>query len=293
MTPIILLHHNEINFLQKCIKSILANTKSKYEIIIIDNNSNKNTVELLKKKFFRKYKIIFNKKDNWVYGFNLGIDSIKYSWNRIVLSDADIIFKKTKSGKCWLQYMHKQLNEFPIIGKLGISLNTHLLEKHKSLKKIMIREQRYKNSYKIGNNIIAPTDTTAAIYRKDLFITNKFKMQLGHTSLIKPYYYSCRTGKKLECIHLGWSKYLQMIKNNNIEGIDMIREKAWFFCKFNRTIEYPLLKKLGFIERNLIKSLAKFYYKPKIAILFIFIWFLYVVKNFPLNYNEIQKKNNF
>ena len=91
---------------------------------------------------------------------------------------------------------------------------------------------------------------------------------------------------------MGWSKYLQMIKNN-IEGIDLIRDKAWFFCKFNRTIEEPLLKKLGFIERNLIKLLAKFYYKPKIAIQFIFCWLLYLVKNFPLNYNEIQKKNNF
>ena len=41
MTPIILLHHNEINFLQKCINSIQANTKSKFEIIIVDNKSNK------------------------------------------------------------------------------------------------------------------------------------------------------------------------------------------------------------------------------------------------------------
>jgi glycosyltransferase involved in cell wall biosynthesis len=292
MTPIILLHHNEINFLRKCIHSIKRSTKLKYKIIIIDNKSNKKNIEILKKDFSKKYKVIFNQKDNWVYGFNLGIDSIKYSWNRIVLSDCDIVFRKTKDGKCWLKYMHNQLDKFPIIGKLGISLNTKLLEKHKSLKKILIREERYKKSYQIGNNIVAPTDTTAAMYRKNLFITNNFKMRLGHTSLIKPYYYSCRTGKKLECIHLGWTKYLQMMKNN-IEGIDLIRDKAWFFCKFNRTIEEPLLKKLGFVERNSIKLLAKFYYKPKISIQFIFIWFLYVVKNFPLNYNEIQKKNNF
>ena len=292
MTPIILLHHNEIDFLERSINSIKKNTKSKYEIIIVDNRSNTNNIEILKKRFCKKFKVIFNKKDNWVFGFNLGINSIKYSWDRIVLSDSDIIFRKTKKGKCWLKYLNDELDKNPVIGKLGISLNTNILEKNKLLKKILTREIRYKYSFNIGNNVVAPTDTTAAIYRKDLFITNKFKMQLGHTSLIKPYYYSCRTGKKLECIHLGWEKYLKMIKNFK-ESKEKIRTKAWFFCKFNRTIEDPLLQKLNFFERNLIKFLAKFYYKPKIAIKFIFTWIVYLVKNFPLNYNEIQKKNNF
>lgn len=292
MTPIILLHHNEIDFLEKSINSIKKNTKSKYEIIIVDNCSTTENIEILKNKFSKKFKIIFNKKDNWVFGFNLGIKSIKYSWNRIVLSDADIVFKKSKKGICWLKYLNSQLDKYPIIGKLGISLNTKILERNKRLQKILKREKRYKYSFKIGDNVVAPTDTTAAIYRKDLFITKEFKMQLGHTSLIKPYYYSCRTGLKLECYHLGWTKYLK-IMNNKTESKQTIRDKAWFFCKFNRTIEQPLLDKLDFIERNLIKALAKFYYRPKIAIKFLAIWFLYILKNFPLNYNEIQKKNNF
>tara|TARA_A100001011_G_scaffold395683_1_gene491428 strand:+ start:10859 stop:11737 length:879 start_codon:yes stop_codon:yes gene_type:complete len=292
MTPIILLHHNEIDSLTKCIESIRKNTKSKYKIIIIDNKSKQINIDILKKKFSKRFHVIFNKKDNWVYGFNLGIDTIKYPWKRIVLSDCDIIFKKTNKGNCWLEYMHQQFNKYPIIGKLGISLNTNILKKNKSLKKILKRELRYKTSYMIGDNVVAPTDTTAAMYRNDLFITNKFKMRLGHTSLIKPYYYSCRTGTKLECYHLGWSKYLKMIKKNK-EDIASIRDKAWFFCKYNRTIEEPLLKKLGFFEKNLIKFLAKFYFKPKIAIGFLLIWSIYIIRNFPLGYNSIQKKNNF
>ena len=143
MTPIILLHHNEIDFLERSINSIIRNTKSKYEIIIVDNNSDEKNVNILKKKFSKKFKLIFNKKDNWVFGFNLGINSIKYPWDRIVLSDADIVFKKTKKKKCWLEYLHNELNKFPVIGKLGISLNTKILEKNKSFKKILIRELRY------------------------------------------------------------------------------------------------------------------------------------------------------
>ena len=292
MTPIILLHHNEIDYLEQSINSIIKNTNSKYEIIIVDNQSNEKNIKIIKKKFCKKFKVIFNSKDNWIYGFNLGINSINYKWNRIVLSDADIIFRKTASGICWLKYLNDQLDANPVIGKLGISLNTKILEKNKILRKILDRELRYKNSYNIGNNIVAPTDTTAAIYRKDLFITNDFKMRLGHTSLIKPYYYSCRTGNKLDCYHLGWEKYLRMIKKSE-ENKESIRDKAWFFCKFNRTIEEPLLKQLNFFERNLIRALAKFYYKPIIAIRFLFHWLIYITKNFPLNYNEIQRKNNF
>ena len=96
MTPIILLHHNEVDFLKKSINSINKNTKSKHEIIIIDNNSTQKNREILKNKFFNRYKIIFNKKNNWLCSFNLGIKSIEYTWDRVVLSDCDIIFNKTK-----------------------------------------------------------------------------------------------------------------------------------------------------------------------------------------------------
>ena len=64
MTPIILLHHNEVKFLKKCIHSINVNTKLKHEIIIIDNKSNEKNQEILKKDFSKKYKVIFNQKDN-------------------------------------------------------------------------------------------------------------------------------------------------------------------------------------------------------------------------------------
>ena len=247
MTPIILLHHNEIDFLGKSIDSIVKNTRSKYKLIIVDNNSSEKNKNILKKKYSKKYRVIFNDKDNWIYGFNLGIESIKFSWDRIVLSDSDIIFKKTMNGKCWLKHLNEQLDEHPIIGKLGIKLNVDILKKTKSLKKILLREKRYRDGYKIGSNVIAPTDTTAAIYRKNLFISNDFKLQLGHTSLIKPYFYSCRTGNELDCDHLGWYKYLKMIKNPDRRKNE-IRNKAWFFCKFNRTIEEPLLNKLNFLR---------------------------------------------
>ena len=46
MTPIILLHHNEPIFLEKCINSIENNTKSSFEIIVVDNKSNDQIIKI-------------------------------------------------------------------------------------------------------------------------------------------------------------------------------------------------------------------------------------------------------
>jgi len=292
MTPIILLHHNEPDFLESCIYSIIKNTKSQYKIIVIDNKSTKKNIEkikILNKKI--KFKLIFNPKDNWVLGFNLGIEYLKkYKWDRIVLSDSDIIFNRTQKKKCWLKYLNDQFDLHPTIGKLGISLDRKILKKNKILNQILKRENRYNNGIFIGENVIAPTDTTAAIYRKDLFITKEFKLYYGHTSLIKPYYYSCRTGKMLNCKHLGWYKYLKIIHKQTIKDI---RTKAWFFCRVNRPIESPLLNKLPIYEKILLLFLAKYFYRTIISIKFLYLWTSYILKNFPLNFNEIQRKKNY
>ena len=58
MIPIILLHHNEPEFLEICIKSIKKNTKHPHEIIIVDNCSTEEIKNRIK-KIFQKYKNYF------------------------------------------------------------------------------------------------------------------------------------------------------------------------------------------------------------------------------------------
>ena len=90
MTPIILLHHNEPTFLERCINSIEKNTKSKFKIIIVDNRSEEKIINGIIKKFSKKYKLILNKKDNWIFGFNLGTSISVYPFVAIITSLAFI-----------------------------------------------------------------------------------------------------------------------------------------------------------------------------------------------------------
>ena len=293
MTPIIILHHNEYKYLVNCIESIEKTLKPKdYKLYIVDNKSDEDIKKKIKERYKKKYNIFFNNKDNWLKGFNLAIDHIKFKWNYIILSDADISFKNSKK-KNWLKYLIDEMNEFPIIGKLGISLNTNFIKNKKVFRYIYKREKSYQVGINIGKNVIAPVDTTAAIYRQDLFITNKFKLEVGHTSLMKPNYYSCRTSiKELNCFHLGWYKYYAHFFNQKKTSIEILRKKAWFFCKWNRPIEKSISKQLPTYERIALFISAKFIYRTLYSIKFLSLWSWYIIKNFPFNYNSLQNKAN-
>ena len=86
------------------------------------------------------------------------------------MSDADIQFKKTKDDKCWLQHLNKEMDKHQVIGKLGIALNTKILQKNKILKKILLREKRYQDGNFIGDNVIAPNDNCCNLQKR--FIHN-------------------------------------------------------------------------------------------------------------------------
>jgi GT2 family glycosyltransferase len=51
LVSIIIVNFNGLNRLQKCINSILKNNYRKYEIIIVDNNSNDGSIDFVKKEF--------------------------------------------------------------------------------------------------------------------------------------------------------------------------------------------------------------------------------------------------
>tara|TARA_B100001123_G_C15221587_1_gene991468 strand:- start:115 stop:864 length:750 start_codon:yes stop_codon:yes gene_type:complete len=104
---IIIPFYKNINLLNKAIKSVFNQTYQNYEIIIINDNNDKNCIEYLKKlkKNNKKIKIIFNKK-NIGAGFsrNLGI---KYSkGDYIAFLDSDDKWKKNKLSS-QLKFMKK------------------------------------------------------------------------------------------------------------------------------------------------------------------------------------------
>jgi len=256
MIPIVLLHHNDYDFLYRTINSIKLNTIAPYKLIVVDNCSTKNDSFWLKiKQNYPGIHIIFNKKNNWVYGFNLAkpfLEGHKY----FVLSDADIEFPSPKKKVCWLAYLIKQLETYAPIGKAGLPLDLDTIKEDKNLSNLYNRELSFKSGKMIGSNIIAPVDTTVAIYRSDIFMEN-FYMRVGHFTNIKPKYYCVRVSEEFKCKHIGWEKY-QSGKIKNKKNDNAIILKAKFFGRYAIMMERDLLKQLSF------------YYKTKYFITFYF-----------------------
>lgn len=90
---IILVNYNGEKYNEECIDSILKSTYKNYEIIVVDNNSSDNSVELLIKKFNDNIKIIKAKSNLGFSGANnLGIKyAIDNNFEYIMLLNNDTV----------------------------------------------------------------------------------------------------------------------------------------------------------------------------------------------------------
>ncbi len=112
---IIVLTYNGLQYTKEFIESIRKNTKSKYELLIIDNNSNDGTVEFLKKfvKNESSTRIFLNEKNlGFPKGINIGLKEAKGKF--IIVVNNDIV---VTNG--WLERMIAIAESDPRIGLVG------------------------------------------------------------------------------------------------------------------------------------------------------------------------------
>ncbi len=284
--PIVILTRDEPCYLKLMIKSIKRRTRHPYKLFIVDNCSvDNNQIEYISElQLDDSLVIIKNPNNNWVLGFNLAIKRIELmksiDQDCIVLSDGDIIVPLPCDNICWLQFLKNKFDLNTSLGKIGLSLDVSGIKNKTEFKNTLYNEKRYMQGPKIDDLIIAPVDTTLAIYRKDLYVTGLFKMQPGHASLVKPYYYVVRTDNKYNAKHLGWKSYSEPSKAKLID-------KILCFTKYSGYIDPILLKKVGFMYRFLYIYLG-FFCRIYWILFVIYYWILYLLPRFPRGLNEIQ-----
>lgn len=286
--PIVILTKDEPKFLELMIKSIINRTKYPYRVFIVDNNSQDINQNFLLERLKQEYKleVIYNDKNEWVLGFNNAIkiinDEVDLNHEYIVLSDGDIIMPLPNNGICWLEYLVKKMKSNVTIGKIGLSLDTSLIATKKEFTKTYNIEKKYMKGPTVDELIIAPVDTTLAIYRKDLFVMNRFMIIPGHASLVKPYYYIFRTPKVYQAKHLGWRKYQK-------PDIKQLEEKIICFTKYAAYIDPIVLEKVD-LKIKYFHKIGKYFFKSYWAFKVVYYWFTYIIKHFPRDLNEIQSK---
>lgn len=104
LVSIIILNYNGEKFLENCIESIIKETKQKFELIIVDNNSPDKSGEKLSKKY-ESCRFILNKKNVGVSeGLNIGIRNS--NGTHIVLLNNDLIV-----APGWLDYLFEAFKQ--------------------------------------------------------------------------------------------------------------------------------------------------------------------------------------
>ena len=114
LCSIIILNWNSCDLLKRCIELVEKNTKRKYELIIVDNGSNDESIEYIKTL---KYKYVLNNKNfGFAGGVNCGI-KVKSSDSDICLLNVDAEVQEN-----WLDELYNSLiNNYTagIVGPLG------------------------------------------------------------------------------------------------------------------------------------------------------------------------------
>ena len=157
--------YNHEVFLEKAVKSVLNQTFSDYEIIIIDNYSNDNTENLIKNLNNKNIKFIKNRNHGIIAkSRNIGIEQSKSEW--IAFLDSDDIWRQEKL-KVLFNFI-KNNNNYDVIcnNELWVYKNNN---KTKVSKYGPYKNNFYKNLLKYGSCI----STSASLVRKKYLLDNK------------------------------------------------------------------------------------------------------------------------
>ena len=240
---IILPNYNSSPYIEKTLDSIINQSFKNWKLLIVDDHSNNETKDIIKKYISnKKIKIIWLKKNKGA-GFcrNLAIRNSKSEY--IAFIDSDDIWEKEK--------LSKQLN-FMIKNKYHFTYTNYI--PFKSEKKINnlieIKPTKYFTFDKFIRNTSIATSTM--IIKKSSIKNTKF----SNTKICEDYFFKCQILKKVNfayCLSENLMKY--RIRKNSLQSNKM-RNLYWIWYinkKYNKMNFFNNLLSVFFISLSSIK----------------------------------------
>ncbi len=283
--PIFVMSYNDLMSLRLCLRALKRRTMHPHSIIVVDNGSTdpKLLLYLQRLSVFTSIKVYRNRVNLWVLGLNRAVGE----WSRqsredalFVLTDCDIIPPPPLNGLCWLQRMHVLMNENACVGKLGIALDLGYIKTREQFSHTYEREQFFMQGPRIGELIIAPVDTTLALYRKSLFVSSQPLFIPTHQGLYRPYYYCCRTSQNFQAKHLSWRFY-------NMRSESDVVSKMLCFGMVGATVVPAVYNNAPLRARffyTLVRPIARIFWGMVVVVLQV----NYILKSFPRKLNQLQ-----
>lgn len=175
MTPngisVVVLNWNGKDVIDECIRSLLAQSYSDFEIILVDNGSTDGSLQTLRLKYAQSIRIIANPVNlGFAEGCNVGIRASKGSYIALVNSDAVV-------DRDWLTELMKVMGESKKTGMCASKIyfadkpdtieNTGQTITRDGLGRTRGRLEKDQGQYNQRSRIFCPSGC-AAIYRREL-----------------------------------------------------------------------------------------------------------------------------
>lgn len=210
--PIFIMSYNDMASLRLCLRAIVHRTLRPYRLIVVDNASTDLRLRryLAKLEALTSVRVYRNRFNLWVLGLNSALRKELEPNDEdalFALSDGDIVVPGPRDGRCWLGRLEASLRAHTCVGKLGLSLDLGYIARRPAFQHTLEQERFFLDGPRIGDLVVAPVDTTMALYRRSLFVTRRPLFIPGHQSLYRPYYYCCRTAPGFNARHLSWRQY--------------------------------------------------------------------------------------
>ncbi len=227
---IILPNYNSSQFIVRTIRSVLNQNYKNWKLIIVDDSSNKETKDILK-KFSKKNKIkVYWSSKNRGAGYCRNYAIKKSNSSYIAFIDSDDIWKKDK--------LKKQIN---FMKKNNCSFSYTNYETFGDKNKKVNNPSKLSYSSFIKNTSIA---TSTMMIRRDKINNIKF----ANTKICEDYYFKCKLLKKINfalCLNKYLTKY--RVRKGSLQSNNL--KNFYWIWKINKD-----LNKLNFLN-NMISLL--------------------------------------
>lgn len=283
--PIFVMSYNDMVSLRLCLRALVNRTHFPHRIIVVDNASTEPELKRYLEKLaaLTVIPVYRNRMNLWVLGLHKAIGE----WSRrsgehdlFVLTDCDILPPPPLNGQCWLMRMKALMDEHACVGKLGLALDLGYIKSREQFRHTYEREQFFMQGPRIGEMVIAPVDTTLALYRKSMFVTSNPLFIPTHQGLYRPYYYCCRTPQAFQAKHLSWRFYSRRNETDVVA-------KMLCFGLVGATV-VPAVYDAAPLRAQVFYSLVRPFSRAFWGVVVVLLQASYLVRSFPRRVNRIQ-----
>lgn len=283
--PVFVMSYNDLISLRLCLRALTRRTLRAHRIVVVDNASTDPTLRryLDKLNGLTSIRVFLNRYNLWV----LGLNKVVRGWARstpeeslFALTDCDIVVPPPRNGLCWLSRLESLMTQHACIGKLGLSLDLGYIKTREAYRHTYEREIFFQQGPLINGMVVAPVDTTMALYRKSLFVTTLPLFVPPHQSLYRPHFYCCRTPRDFQARHLSWRFY------GNRSETDVVA-KMICFGLVGATVVPAVYRAAPWYARTFyftVRPLARVFWGAVVVVLHA----TYLVRTFPRGVNPLQ-----